>query len=152
VRHEEQRERPAAEPQQPLPAPPPAPPGAPAPPEGAGETMIYSTSARVRGPLEEAQARRPLPRAMLAVGARRLLLPPGGGIVGRSRDCDIVLDDVGISRRHAEIRPQQEGWTIVDLGSTNGVVINGTRARGQQPLRPGDKLELGSTEITFELR
>jgi predicted component of type VI protein secretion system len=114
--------------------------------------MIYSTSARVRGPLEEAKARQPLPRAMLAVGARRLLLAPAGGVVGRSRECDVVLDDAGISRKHAEIRPHEEGWTIVDLGSTNGVALNGRRVAGEQPLHPGDKIELGSTEITFELR
>src|ERR1700682_3957233 len=70
-----------------------------------GQTMIYSTSARVGGPVEEAHARRPAARALLAVGGRRLLVPPGGGTIGRSRDCDVVLEDTGISRRHAEIRP-----------------------------------------------
>ena len=169
ARHDEPRERPAplAEPPAPgppAPAEPPArppapvagpasvPPAPPAPGTGSGETMIYSTSARVRGPLEEAQARRQIPSAMLAVGARRLLLAPAGGTVGRSRDCDIVLDDAGISRRHAEIRPGPEGWTIADLGSTNGVLLNGKRLRDTQPLRPGDQLELGSTHITFEVR
>jgi pSer/pThr/pTyr-binding forkhead associated (FHA) protein len=114
--------------------------------------MIYSTSARVREPLEDAQARRPLPRAMLAVGARRLLVAPAGATVGRSRDCDIVLEDAGISRRHAEIRPGPDGWTIADLGSTNGVLLNGKRVSGTHPLAPGDRLELGSTQITFEVR
>src|SRR5690242_10744114 len=61
-----------------------------------GETMIYSTSARVRGPVEEAQARRPA-RAMLAVEGRRLPLPARGATIGRSRDCDVVLEDAGIS-------------------------------------------------------
>ena len=121
-------------------------------PEGAGETMIYSASQRVRGPIEEAQARRQLPRAMLAVGARRLLLPPAGGTVGRSRDCDVVLDDAGISRRHAEIRPGVGGWTIADLGSTNGVLLNGRPLGSRHALHPGDRIELGSTEIVFEIR
>jgi pSer/pThr/pTyr-binding forkhead associated (FHA) protein len=62
-----------------------------------------------------------------------------------------VLDDVGISRRHAEIRPSRGRWTIEDLGSTNGVVVNGHQIRGAQPLQPGDRVELGSTEIVFEL-
>jgi hypothetical protein len=118
---------------------------------GHGETMIYSTSARVGGPVEEAHARRQAPRARLAVGDRRLLLPPGGATIGRSRDCDIVLDDVGVSRRHAEVRPGPEGWTIADLGSTNGVLLNGGQVRGLGPLKPGDRVELGSTEIVFEL-
>ncbi|MCW3067959.1 MAG: hypothetical protein JWL67_584 [Solirubrobacterales bacterium] len=126
------------------------PPPPPLEQEEHGKTMIYSTSARVGGPVEEAHARR-APRVLLAVGGRRLLVPPGGGTVGRSRDCEIVLDDVGISRRHAEVRPSRGGWTIEDLGSTNGVIVNGREIRGAQALQPGDRVELGSTEIVFEL-
>src|SRR5205823_13650084 len=85
-----------------------------------GETMIYSSSARVRGAVEEARARRP-PQAMLVVAGRRLALPAGGATIGRSRDCDVVLNDAGVSRRHAEVRPSGQGWTVADLGSTNGV-------------------------------
>jgi Protein of unknown function (DUF3662)/FHA domain len=143
-------------------ATPPAPAGPPAPAApvrpaagqagGAGETMIYSTSARVAGPLQEARAQRPPTRALLVVGSRRLLLPPAGGTVGRSRDCDVVLEDAGISRRHAEIRPAADGWSITDLNSTNGVLLNGRQVRGTQPLAPGDRIELGSTEISFEVR
>jgi hypothetical protein len=116
-----------------------------------GQTMIYSASARVRGPVEEAHALRRPRRALLAVGDRRLLLPLGGGVVGRSRDCDIVLTDAGISRHHAQIRPGPGGWTVEDLGSTNGVLVNGRSVRGTQLLRAGDHLELGSTEIVFEI-
>ena len=123
----------------------------PEPPGEHGQTMVYSTSRRVGGPVQEANARRPDPRALLAVGGRRLLVAPSGGTIGRSRDCDIVLDDVGISRRHAEIRPRPDGWTVEDLGSTNGVLVNGRTTRGPQPLRSGDRVELGSTEIIFEL-
>ena len=90
-------------------------------------------------------------RALLAVGGRRLIVPPGGGTIGRSRACDVVLDDAGVSRRHAEIRPYAEGWTLEDLGSTNGVRVNGRQIHGAQPLRPGDRVEIGSTEIVFEL-
>jgi hypothetical protein len=130
----------------------PDPPAAspPRPTAGRGETMIYSSSARVRGPVEEAQARRPA-RAMLAVSGRRLPLPSRGATIGRSRDCDVVLEDAGISRHHAEIVPDVEGWTVADLGSTNGVRVNGRAIRGAQPLRAGDRVELGSTEIVFEL-
>ena len=126
-------------------------PEAPAHQEEHGQTMIYSTSARVRGPVEEAHARHRAPRALLAVGSRRLLVPPGGGVVGRSRDCEIVIEDAGISRHHAELRPGADGWTVEDLGSTNGVLLNGQAIRGAQPLHPGDRVELGSTEILFEL-
>lgn len=115
-----------------------------------GQTMIYSTSARVRGSVEEARARRPA-RALLSVGGRRLAVPAEGGVVGRSRDCDIVLDDTGVSRRHAELRPDAGGWTVTDLGSTNGVRVNGQDVHGAHPLRAGDRIELGSTEIAFDI-
>jgi pSer/pThr/pTyr-binding forkhead associated (FHA) protein len=113
--------------------------------------MIYSTSARVGGPVETAQPQARLPRALLAVDGRRLLVPPTGGTIGRSRECDIVLDDTGISRRHAEVRPGLAAWEVEDLGSTNGVLVNGRAIQGAQPLEPGDRLELGSTQILFEL-
>jgi hypothetical protein len=121
----------------------------PGEPEEHGKTMIYSTSARLARPLEEAGRR--APRALLAVEGRRLLVPPAGGTIGRSRDCEIVLEDTGISRRHADIRPSGEGWTLEDLGSTNGVLVNGQRVTGARQLSAGDRVELGSTEIVFEL-
>ena len=88
--------------------------------------------------------------ALSPVG-RRLLVPPAGGTIGRSRDCDLVLDDTGISRRHAEIRLGPDGWEIEDLGSTNGVLVNGQAIRSRQLLAAGDRVELGSTEARFEL-
>jgi hypothetical protein len=119
-------------------------------PEEHGKTMIYSTSARLARPLEEAGNRRP-PRVLLSVGGRRLLVPPAGGTIGRSWDCEIVIDDTGVSRRHAEMRPTSDGWTLADLGSTNGVLVNGRTLEGPQPLSAGDVIELGSTEIVFEV-
>ena len=114
-----------------------------------GQTMIYSNSERARGALQDAPRR--TERALLAVGGRRLLVPAGGGTIGRSRECDVVLDDAGISRRHAAIRSGPDGWTVEDLGSTNGVVLNGRQLRGVAALAPGDRVELGSTEVVFEL-
>jgi hypothetical protein len=125
-------------------------PALPTSPDEHGQTMIYSTSARTRLPLEEAHAQR-ASRALLAVGGRRLIVPPQGGTIGRSRDCDVVLEDTGASRRHAEIRPQPDGWTLQDLGSTNGVRVNGRPIHEVRSLRPGDRIEIGSTEIVFEL-
>jgi hypothetical protein len=125
--------------------------GVPEADEEHGNTMIYSTSARVGGPVETAQPQARMPRALLAVSGRRLLVPPGGATIGRSRDCDIILEDTGISRRHAELRPGAAVWEIQDLGSTNGVLVNGRAIQGLQPLAPGDRIELGTTEILFEL-
>jgi Protein of unknown function (DUF3662)/FHA domain len=132
--------------------PQPAPRGG-ASAEGHGQTMIYSTSRRLREPLaERPQAIRPSPRALLLLEGRRLLVAPGGALIGRSRECDIALQDTGVSRRHAQIRGGGEGWTIEDLHSTNGVRVNGAQIHGVHPLRSGDRIGMGSTEIVFELR
>jgi hypothetical protein len=118
---------------------------------GHGNTMIYSTAGRLRAPAGELQGARPT-RALLLAEGRRHVIPPGGALVGRSRECDVVLADANVSRRHAEVLPAAAGaWTIGDLGSTNGVVVNGRRIQGTAPLQPGDRIALGTAEITFEL-
>jgi hypothetical protein len=118
--------------------------------DAAGSTMIFSNSQRVRDAVEQTGARR-RPKALLLVSGRRLLVPPRGATLGRSRDCDIVLDDSSISRHHAELRPQGTVWTIEDLGSTNGVRVNGLAVHGAHGLGSGDRIEVGSTEILFEI-
>jgi hypothetical protein len=127
---------------------PPAP--AFAEPEQVGNTMIFSNSQRNRDAVERTGARR-RPKALLLVSGRRLLVAPRGATIGRSRDCDIVLEDSSVSRRHAELRPGGQGWTIEDLGSTNGVRINGNTVDGPQEVRTGDRIEVGSTEMLFEI-
>jgi hypothetical protein len=119
--------------------------------EAHGQTMIFSSSSRLRQPLEQARGERPV-RGLLLVAGRRLLIAPEGAVIGRSRDCDVVLDDAGISRRHAHIRPSAQGWAIEDLHSTNGVLLNGERLHGSRQLQVGDRIELGSTEIVFDQR
>jgi FHA domain-containing protein len=70
-------------------------------------------------------------------------------VIGRSRDCDIQLADTNVSRRHAELRQEGASYWIVDLGSTNGMEVNGKRVK-RAKLKDGDSITLGSTEITFE--
>ncbi len=73
-----------------------------------------------------------------------------GAVIGRSRDADIVLADPNVSRRHAEVRPGGRGeWTVRDLGSTNGVKVNGRLIDGEMPLQPGDRLALGTADVRF---
>jgi hypothetical protein len=116
-----------------------------------GNTMIYSTAGRIRGQVEESQGTRPT-RALLIAEGRRHVIPPGGATIGRSRDCDVVLSDANVSRRHAEVLPAAAGtWTVADLGSTNGVLVNGRRIAGAELLTAGDRLALGTAEIAFEL-
>jgi hypothetical protein len=69
-------------------------------------------------------------------------------VIGRSRDCDIQLADSNVSRRHAELRQEGASFWIVDLGSTNGMEVNGKRVK-RAKLRSGDTITLGSTEVTF---
>ncbi|MBW8742151.1 MAG: FhaA domain-containing protein [Gaiellaceae bacterium] len=70
-------------------------------------------------------------------------------VIGRSRDCDIQLADANVSRRHAELRQEGASYWIVDLGSTNGIEVNGKRVK-RAKLRTGDTITLGSTAITFD--
>jgi FhaA, N-terminal domain/FHA domain len=69
-------------------------------------------------------------------------------VIGRSRDCDIQLADANVSRRHAELRQEGASYWIVDLGSTNGLEVNGKRVK-RAKLRNGDTITMGSTELTF---
>jgi hypothetical protein len=117
-----------------------------------GHTMVHSTADRIRQPVEETSPRRPS-RPVLVAGGVHHDLGLRGGTIGRSRECDVVLDDRNVSRRHAELRVQPDGsWTVRDLGSTNGVRVNGrdVGAEGGE-LRPGDVIELGTAEVVFEL-
>lgn len=118
--------------------------------EETGNTMIFSNSERVRDAIEQTGARR-RSKALLLVSGRRLLVPPRGAAIGRSRDCDVVLEDSSVSRHHAELRPQGSAWTIEDLGSTNGVRVNGLTINGPHQLLSGDRIEMGSTEMLFEV-
>ena len=61
-----------------------------------------------------------------------ILLDPGGMTLGRESDCDIILDDAAVSRHHARISRDSFGrWIIEDLGSQNGVLVDGQRVRAQ---------------------
>jgi Protein of unknown function (DUF3662)/FHA domain len=118
--------------------------------EESGRTMIYSTAGRVAEPLEE-RARARHETALLLTGGKRLVVGPGGVTMGRSRQCDVMLDDPNVSRTHAEIRARGGSWVLTDLGSTNGSRLNGRRVDGSEVLKPGDEIELGTSRITFEL-
>jgi hypothetical protein len=123
-------------------------------PAAVGNTMIFSNAERVREPLQRSGARPPAKALLVVAGppSRRLLVPPRGASIGRSRECDVVLEDAGVSRRHAELRPLDVAvWTIEDLGSTNGVRVNGRTIEGAHELRTGDRIGMGSTEMTFEI-
>jgi hypothetical protein len=74
-----------------------------------------------------------------------LALPEADGTVtlGRSRDCDCVLAEPSVSRRHAELRHAGGRWLIRDLGSRNGTRVNGVRLLGEAEVCPGDRVSFG---------
>lgn len=118
-----------------------------------GRTMVYST--HEPAPEADATARRASParqtRAIVSFDGRQYVLDGPVATIGRSKDCDCVIRDPNISRRHAELRRREGGaWEIEDLGSTNGVEINGRRvSRGR--LSPGDEVTLGTKTFVFDI-
>jgi hypothetical protein len=115
-----------------------------------GHTMVYSNAGRVAEPLREVAAAREQ-RALLLFDGKRLVVGADGATVGRSRQCDVVIDDPNVSREHAEVRPRGGAWVLNDLGSTNGSCINGRRIEHAEVIRTGDEIEIGTSIITFEL-
>jgi hypothetical protein len=80
---------------------------------------------------------------------RRVPLGDTPVVIGRSAECGVRLTDTSVSRRHAEIRPVGDGWTIVDLGSTNGTRVNGSGVR-ERRLADGDTISVGDAVLRFE--
>lgn len=120
---------------------------------GHGHTAVYSAAERVQQPLREERAAR-AGRAVLVAEGKRHAIPATGAVVGRSRDCDVVLQDSNVSRRHAELRPGPQGkWLVADLGSTNGVRVNGADvpAGPGHPLASGDLIGFGTVDARFEV-
>lgn len=76
-------------------------------------------------------------------------LPQGETLIGRSATCHVTIDDPLVSRQHARIRINGEHAVIEDLGSRNGVVVNGSRVNGRQPLADNDRLRIGTQELVF---
>ena len=74
----------------------------------------------------------------------------GDTTVGRLAECDVTIDDPSVSRRHARIFQDGGTWTITDLGSTNGVKVNGERVVTAD-LHDGDRIELGNARLAFSL-
>jgi hypothetical protein len=71
--------------------------------------------------------------------------------LGRMPDCDVVLQDPGASRRHAEIRRSDGEFVVADLGSTNGTMVNEATV-SEQALREGDRITIGRTVLEFRER
>lgn len=128
-----------------------APPVGPSEPPSGGRTMVYSSAERVAEPLSESAGMRPQ-TAVLVIEGKRMVVGERGATVGRSRQCEIVLEDPNVSRQHAELRPRGGSWVLTDLGSTNGSRVNGRPVEGPTVIKPGDEIELGTAAARFELQ
>jgi hypothetical protein len=69
-------------------------------------------------------------------------------LIGRAPECDIFLDDVTVSRRHAELLHDRGRFTIRDLGSLNGTFVNRTRVESAE-LHDDDEVQIGKYRLTF---
>ena len=82
-----------------------------------------------------------------------LTFPPGSGVrftIGRTRDCDLHLTDLSVSRTHALLVRRDDGWVLSDLGSHNGTRLNGWLVREPVPVRAGDRVEFGSMAFILQ--
>ena len=78
-------------------------------------------------------------------------LDAGECLIGRRLDCHICIPDQRISRRHARIRREGDGYALEDLGSCNGSFVNGRRIQGSSRLRHGDDVEIGASRFRIDL-
>lgn len=69
--------------------------------------------------------------------------------VGRAQDNDVVLPDSRVSAVHALLERLGPHWSVRDLGSRNGTVVNGQRLLGERMLQPGDEIQLGGSRLVF---
>jgi hypothetical protein len=114
-----------------------------------GATMVYS--AAKSSPQPEAPADdKPISRALLVWGGRTFVVDRERAVIGRSRRCDLVIDDANISRQHCELTLKGRQWQISDLGSTNGVTVNGRQVSSAR-LEPGDEITIGTSKLRFDV-
>jgi Protein of unknown function (DUF3662)/FHA domain len=140
------------------PAPPPMPDAglaAPIPPVvppvmPPSATMIYAPPAEPE-PEPAAEAEHQPETATLEWPGGTYVIEQRVTVIGRSSEADVRLDDANASRRHAELRRIGDGYSLVDLGSTNGTEVNGQRIQ-ETALMNGDVISVGTTRITFERR
>ena len=141
--------------------------------EGLNTGVFRVRSSVIAEPAKVAATGRPrLDAAQLSSGTTgtaqraqpRLVLPGLGGaperivpltrpvtVIGRGADADLRLADTGVSRAHAELRLDADGGVrVVDLGSTNGTVVNGQRV-SEGNLADGDRLNIGATALVFRV-
>jgi Protein of unknown function (DUF3662)/FHA domain len=126
----------------------PSPPAAVTPPAQPAATMVYRPEEPEPAPPPAPEPEPKHPVVTLSFDGREVPVTGDRVILGRSRECDIRLADTNVSRRHAEVRHEDDAYWIVDLGSTNGTELNGRRVERAR-LSDGDRITLGATDLRF---
>jgi len=83
--------------------------------------------------------------------AHDLELAPGEFLIGRSEECQLALDDPMVSRKHAALRVSSGGVVAIDLGSRNGVTVNGDKIKNERKLADGDRIGVGGHELVLSI-
>jgi len=114
----------------------------------AGATMIYKprTQPTEEVSLGELGVEREV--GVLTWSGQRRILDKSRAVLGRSRDADVQIEDPNVSRRHAEVVQQGSTWWVIDVGSTNGVEVDGRRVQ-RAKLDDGTSFVIGETTVTF---
>lgn len=84
------------------------------------------------------------------IAGRRYKLGDGEYVIGRRSDCQIFVPDMRVSRQHARLWRDGDGWTLEDLGSNNGTYINGVRLQTATQLRHDDEILIANNKIRVE--
>lgn len=106
--------------------------------------MLYTTPDRVNHKFAVSRFR-------LLWGSHSLELDPGSAVFGRGDECELQTDDPLVSRQHARLVVTEQAVSIEDLGSRNGISVNGQRIGGITVLNAGDRVRIGSQELTVML-
>jgi hypothetical protein len=119
-------------------------------------SKAVAKSSMAAGDPTDTQVRRAT--ATLEVNGEQLPLSPPGIVIGRGNDADLRIDDPGVSRKHIEIRVEEAQdfggpprITVLDLGSTNGVLVNGKRVE-RASLADGATIKIGNTTMSLHLK
>jgi hypothetical protein len=114
--------------------------------ESADPVVVQPLAATMATPIASA-----ITAALVLDDGSRHVLDTERVTIGRHSGCTIAVRDTNVSREHAQLRRRPNGWTLRDLGSTNGTKLNGVRVEGEQMLTTGDVIMLGAIKATFEI-
>jgi hypothetical protein len=86
--------------------------------------------------------------ASLEMDGRTYPITAAVTVLGRGTEADVIVDDAGVSRRHAEVHAEGDRLTVVDLGSTNGTYVDGEKISGSAHLVDGSRIRVGRSQLT----